>query len=100
MLQVINNVTVESGHTLRLLFADGHEEVISVERLTQCGGVFKALRDSHLLEQVTVGQGGRYLTWPGDIDLCADALWQTTQKDAEQRAGTGGWHGQAQRRHV
>jgi hypothetical protein len=22
-----------------------------------------------------VGEGGRYIEWPGELDFCADALW-------------------------
>jgi hypothetical protein len=86
MLHVIQNAMVESAHTLSVRFTDGHEGVITLERLTQCGGVVQALRDPLVFERVTVGSGGRYLTWPGDIDFCADALWQATQQDAEQKS--------------
>jgi len=39
------------------------------------GGVFAALVDPGLFAQVKIGHNGRFLEWPGEIDLCADALW-------------------------
>ena len=38
-------------------------------------GVFRALADASVFALVRVGDGGRSLEWPGDIDFCADALW-------------------------
>src|ERR1700678_3104482 len=38
-------------------------------------GVFAALTDPAVFAQVRVGERGRSLEWPGEIDFCADALW-------------------------
>ena len=37
--------------------------------------VFAALADPVFFAGVPVGDRGRSLDWPGDIELCADALW-------------------------
>jgi len=35
-----------------------------------------------------VGERGRSLEWPGDIDFCADALWfETHPEDSPQQPG-------------
>lgn len=38
-------------------------------------GVFAALSSPETFRQVRVGENGRSLEWPGEIDFCADALW-------------------------
>lgn len=38
-------------------------------------GVFAALSDPAIFARVHVGQRGRSLEWPGELDFCADALW-------------------------
>lgn len=38
-------------------------------------GIGVALADPIVFAQVRVGERGRSLDWPGDIDFCADALW-------------------------
>jgi hypothetical protein len=38
-------------------------------------GVFAAFLDPAVFAQVRVGDRGRSLEWPGEIDFCADALW-------------------------
>jgi len=38
------------------------------------GGVFEALADPDFFRRVAIGEGGRYLEWPGGLDFCADAL--------------------------
>jgi len=38
-------------------------------------GVFAAFNDPAFFAQVKIGEGGRSLEWPGELDFCADALW-------------------------
>lgn len=48
-------------------------------------GVFAAFADPAFFAQVTVGDRGRSLEWPGEIDMCADALWfENHPEDAPQ----------------
>jgi Protein of unknown function (DUF2442) len=37
--------------------------------------VFAALADPEAFAQIRIGERGRSLEWPGEIDFCADALW-------------------------
>jgi hypothetical protein len=30
-----------------------------------------------------IGEGGRWLEWPGEIDICADALWYQAHPDVK-----------------
>lgn len=63
-----------SGHKLKLRFADGVKGVINLA--DEVGkGVFAAWRDPHHFASVKIVHNGRALEWPGEIDLCADALY-------------------------
>lgn len=54
-------------------------------------GVFATLADPAFFVQVRIGERGRSLEWPGELDFCADALWfKAHPEDAPQppiRAG-------------
>jgi len=54
-------------------------------------GVFAPLADPAFFAKASIGDGGRSLEWPGELDFCADALWfKTHPEDAPQlpaRAG-------------
>ena len=48
-------------------------------------GVFTSWTDYGFFRQAAIGEHGRTLTWPGELDFCADALWlQVTGKRAEE----------------
>lgn len=74
MLHRIQYVEVLPGHKLRLSFEDGGAGVVDLAAIVQQGGVFTPLRDVKAFSQVSIGERGRSLQWPGEIDLCADAL--------------------------
>jgi len=77
MLHRIREAHAFAGHRLRLRYDDGTELVVDLSALVEQGGVWSALRDPDRFRAVRVGEGGRYLEWPGELDLCADALWET-----------------------
>jgi hypothetical protein len=57
-----------------LTWANGETTTHDPQRL--CGkGVFRARRVPAFFAQVRVGDHGRSVEWPGELDLCADALW-------------------------
>jgi len=62
------------AYTVKLVWANGAETVSRFSHLVG-DGVFAALRDPACFAQTRVGDRGRSLEWPGDIDFCADALW-------------------------
>lgn len=65
----------EAGYRLRLTFDGGVSRIVGFQRVLDQGGVFARLGDPGIFEQVTIGDQGRTLVFPGDIDFCADALW-------------------------
>lgn len=47
-------------------------------------GVFAPWTDYGFFGQAAIAEHGRTLTWPGELDFCADALWlQVTGKRPE-----------------
>lgn len=73
-LQEICGAASERDGCIRIAFADGYTGVVDLNPLIRKGGIFARLADPELFRRVEIGLGGRYLQWPGGIDLCADAL--------------------------
>ena len=70
----ITSVDPLPEYRLKLRFDDGVEG--SVDLSTEAGkGVFAAWSDPKQFAKVRLEHGGRALAWPGEIDLCADALY-------------------------
>ena len=84
MLRVISQAVPETDFVLRLTYSDGDVVKVDFKPLIKQGGVFAALADPDLFRQVSVGERGRFIQWPGEIDFCADALWlqQHTEGDS------------------
>jgi hypothetical protein len=73
---------VLDNYRVRLRFDDGVEGVADLSALVG-KGVFAAWRDYEFFRQAYVADYGS-LTWPGELDLCPDALWlQVTGKQPE-----------------
>jgi hypothetical protein len=87
MPKVLDNIIVAAvpdpnTHTVAITWANGETTVNSFSRLIG-KGVFAALQDSVFFAKVQIGERGRSLEWPNEIDLCADALWfQVHPEDA------------------
>ena len=90
MPQVLDNIIVAAvpdpaTYSVTLTWANGETTVNRFDHLLG-KGVFVAVRDPPVFAQVRVGERGRSLEWPGEIDLCADALWfETHPADAPQQ---------------
>jgi hypothetical protein len=79
MPQVLDNVIVAARPdprtlTVAITWASGETTVHRFGHLVGTG-VFAALAEPATFARVRVGERGRSLEWPGDIDFCADALW-------------------------
>jgi hypothetical protein len=74
---------VLDNYRVWLRFADGVEGEADFSK--HAGkGVFVPWADYTFFRQASVGEEGRTLTWPGELDFCADALWlQVTGKVPE-----------------
>lgn len=82
MLPSIQHVSVLPDLRLRLAFGDGAIVIVGFGDTAARGGVFAPLADPDFFARVRVGEGGRYLEWPGGLDFCADALRRTGLPEA------------------
>ena len=79
MPKAVDNVIVAAvpdpaAYTVALTWANGETTVSRFRHVLETG-VFVALADPAVFAQVRIGERGRSLEWPGEIDFCADALW-------------------------
>jgi hypothetical protein len=82
-MKKISSFKVLDNYRVWLRFDDGVEG--EAEFSAHVGkGVFAAWTDYAFFRQASIGEHGRTLTWPGELDFCADALWlQVTGKQPE-----------------
>jgi len=68
------------GFRLRVAFADGLTGMVDMSRLVHSpqAGVFAALADPSLFQQVTLDYGA--VAWPGELDLAPDAMHAAIQE--------------------
>ena len=74
---------VLENYWVRLRFEDGAEG--EVDFTADAGkGIFAPWADDGFFRGAMIGEHGRTLTWPGELDFCADALWlQVTDRTPE-----------------
>ncbi|MCC7530990.1 MAG: DUF2442 domain-containing protein [Candidatus Melainabacteria bacterium] len=73
-------VKVEAPLSLYVRFHDGTRGRVRFES-SFLTGVFQALKDQSLFEQVHVDAGA--VVWPGDLDLAPDAMYHEIKKQGE-----------------
>ncbi len=89
MPKVLENVITGAvadpkAHTVTVTWANGATTINRFDHLVG-RGIFAAFTDPAFFARVKVGERGRSLEWPGEIDFCADALWfETHPADAPQ----------------
>jgi hypothetical protein len=71
----VTDVRPLPGLRLRVAFADGTQGEVDLSRLIgrEGAGVFERLRDPRFFAQVAIDEGA--VTWPGEIDLAPDAMY-------------------------
>jgi hypothetical protein len=79
MPNVLDNIIVGAvadaqTYMIVVTWANGSQTVNTFRHLIG-KGVMSALADPALFAKVRIGEHGRSLEWPGEIDFCADALW-------------------------
>ncbi len=68
--------------TLQVRFADGLCGRVSFAE-SGLRGVFTALKDADFFNQVRLGES--FVTWPGELDLAPDAMYQAIKEHGEWR---------------
>lgn len=75
MFHTIAHAVAEYPYQVRLTYKTGETIIVDFTPYIERGGIFAPLKDPSFFAQVSVGENGRYLAWPGEIEFCADALW-------------------------
>jgi hypothetical protein len=65
---------------LSVVFKDGTEGTVRFES-SHLKGVFEALKSREVFERVYVEEGA--VSWPGEIDLAPDAMYQEIKRAGE-----------------
>lgn len=73
-------VHTESPLTLSVRFADGTKGQVRFEQ-SHLTGVFAPLKDPDMFARVRIDHGA--LTWPGDVDLAPDAMYDAIKAHGE-----------------
>ena len=76
----VTAVKVISHLSLHVQFADGLSGLVRFEP-SHLTGVFAVLRDPTIFQQVSVLHGA--VTWPGELDLAPDAMYDAIQQHQE-----------------
>jgi hypothetical protein len=79
----IAEVRAVPGDRLWVRFNDGTQGTVALSGLVHSSraGVFAVLRDEALFSQVTLSCGAA--TWPGELDLAPDAMYDAIRRDGE-----------------
>lgn len=79
----VAEVSPVEGYCLAVRFLDGTAGRVDMSHLVASpqAGVFAALQDSLLFNQVYVEHGA--VTWPGEIDLAPDAMYRAIKQSGE-----------------
>ena len=76
MFHVIKRARARPNHTVEIEWKDGGRAVVDFSTTLKKGGVFAALADKNFfVKKMSVGGGGDWLSWPGNVDFSADSLW-------------------------
>jgi len=79
-LPAVVGVAVIGDHRLRLLFDDGTVGDVDFSSHDWVG-VFAPLRDPKLFARVRVDPEAATITWPGDLDMAPESLYEEARKN-------------------
>lgn len=83
MLAVIREARPLADFVVEITWEDGEVSVLSLHKTVIKGGIFASLSDPTIFGQLKIGEGGRWLEWPGEVDICADDLWYQAHPEAQ-----------------
>jgi hypothetical protein len=69
---------------LLLIYADGDRVLVDFRPVIAEGSLFTQLDDPDFFGAVRVAPNGRSVSWPGDLEFCADALRKLGRASAGQ----------------
>jgi len=72
----ITEVELRGGTRLHLRFDDGSAGEVDIAEVIPFEGVFAALGNSDIFEQVRLDADWGTICWPGDLDLAPEPLYE------------------------
>ncbi len=75
MFAVIRKAKALPDSSIEITWNDGEVSVVSMRETIEKGGVFAPLAEPEEFAKIKVGDGGRWVEWPGEVDICADDIW-------------------------
>lgn len=81
--QVITRIHPNDDFTIEIEFDGGFKGVVDFKPLIQRGGVFGHLGSPRFFHRAKIGERGRTLVWPNELEFCADALYMDAEKSAK-----------------
>ena len=72
----ISAVRSQSAGLLRIEFVDGSSALLDLYEYIKRGQVFAKLSDPEYAGQYEIVDDGRVLRWPGELDFCADLIYE------------------------
>jgi len=84
----VRHVQTLPDYRLAVSFADGTQGIVDLSNFITGpqAGVFSALADTKLFLQAYIDYGA--VTWPGELDLAPDAMYDAIKATGEWRPGT------------
>ncbi|MEK7833991.1 MAG: DUF2442 domain-containing protein [Acidobacteriota bacterium] len=73
-MYTIEQIKTLPDFLLELNYSDGGIVVADFKPIIAKGGVFSVLADPQVFNQVRLGERGRYIEWPDELDFCADSF--------------------------
>ena len=83
-MRVIEQAHATDDLMVALRFRGGDVVHYDMKPIIAEDGVWRVLKNPDVFRQVAVAPDGRFISWPGDLDLCADAIWQETHTVTRQ----------------
>lgn len=80
----IKQIQIEPHFKIKVTFQDGLKGTVDLApRLSRkvAGGVFEVLKDVSFFRKAYLHHGT--ITWPGEVDLAPDAIYDTIQRDGK-----------------
>lgn len=78
----ISKAIPSSDRIVILEFSDKTVYNFDLKPLIKKGNVFENLIDDTNFYKVKIGEGGRSLEFPNEIDFCADSIWLKAHPEA------------------
>lgn len=75
VLHDVRSVEVRDGYSLWVVFDDGAEGEVDIERLIRFDGVFTPLRDAGYFRSVRVDPNIGTICWPNGANIDAEILY-------------------------